>query len=233
MTIRVIAGEISAKDATTRTVLPTTTEEAWPPLERVAETIASSTRRFPVHRHANVEVVTYVIEGSGLYSFGTNPAERIGAGSIHVLAAHSSVAHAINPGKGQTLRWFAVVAGLPPSAGQADTLQSGRTGNETVKADGTITRSILGPGGPARSEVGLIAHDIEFAQEGTTFRRVGHSLNALAYAVSGAGSVDGRPIELGEAALVEGSAGIAIQGRPGFRVVLLQVPRPAQSVVSG
>ncbi len=69
--IRVIPGEIDGRDVTTRAVIPSTAQPRWPPLERIAETIATPRRRFPPHRHEGVEVLTYVIEGSGTYEYGT------------------------------------------------------------------------------------------------------------------------------------------------------------------
>lgn len=227
MTVRVVAGEIYAKDATVRAVIPTSHQPRWPPIERVAETIATPRRRFPAHSHEGVEVLTYVLEGSGLYSYDTGPLEPVGARSIHLLTAGTNVAHSINPGKGQTLRWLSVVATLPGTASSANRSQASIASEGRLAADGTRTRGLVGPDTAVQSAVGLQAFDIDFADEGTTFHRVGHTVNAVAYAVNGTGSIDGVPIELGEAGLIEGSAGVAIQGRPGFRLILVQVPRPA------
>lgn len=227
MPVRILAGEIAARDATVRSVIPSSAQPKWPPVELLAETIATPRRRFPAHGHVGVEVFSYVIEGSGLYSYGTNPPEPLGAGSVQLLTAGTQVAHAINPGKGQTLRWLAVVVTLSPQGAPTNRLQSARMTDGPVAPDGTRTRNLVGAASTVRSSVGLEAYELAFAEEGTTFRRVGHGVNAVGYALSGAGTVDGRPVELGEAAVIEESAGVAIQGRPGFRIVLVHVPRPA------
>jgi len=227
MTVRVIPGEISATDATVRSVIPTSIQPKWPPLERVAETIATPRRRFPAHGHSGAEVLTYIVEGSGLYSYGNQPVEPVASGSIHLLTAPSGVAHAINPGKGQTLRWLAVLVTLPPSSDSTVRLQSSQALDGAVGADGTRVRALVGPGSPIRSTAGLEVYDLSFVEDGTTFRKVGHTVRAVAYALAGAGSVDGRPVEVGEAALVEDASGVAIQGRAGFRLALVQVPRPS------
>ncbi len=226
MPVRIVAGEISAKDATVRAVIPTASQPKWPPLERLAETIATPRRRFPAHSHEGVEVLTYVVEGSGLYADESGTAQAVTAGAVRLLTAATSVPHAINPGKGQTLRWLAVVATLSTTGEVSDRFQSTQAQPGTTAPDGTRTTFLVGPGSSVRSVVGIEAYEIGFVDAGTTFRKVGHSVNAVAYALAGAGSVDGHPLELGEAAIIEGSAGVAIHGLPGFRLVMVQVPRP-------
>jgi quercetin 2,3-dioxygenase len=225
MTIRVMPGEIDAKDATTRAAIPSTSQPRWPPFKRVAETIATPRRRFPPHRHEGVEVVTYVIEGSGTYEFGATPPYPLLPGSCFLLTAPTSVSHAINPGKGQTIRWFSVVAGLPQGKAAEPRLQSSH-GDPEPQPDGTTVRHLVGPGSQLQSAIGLDGQAIRFISEGTTFRKVGHSSLAVCYALAGRGRVDNDALEGGEAAFVEDSAGIAIQGQPGFQVILLRTPRP-------
>jgi len=55
MTVRVVAGEVGAREVTARVALPTAAQPRWPPFERVAETIATPRRPFPLHRHEGVE----------------------------------------------------------------------------------------------------------------------------------------------------------------------------------
>jgi quercetin 2,3-dioxygenase len=227
MGIRVITGEISAKDATTRAVLPTAAVPKCPPFERVAETIATPRRRFPPHRHEGVEVLTYVIEGSGTHEFGADPPFRVESGATSLLTAATSVAHSMNPGAGQTLRWFAVMTALPAGAGVSNRIQSGRAVPSAVQPDGTVVRSLVGPEAPMTSAMGLACEAIEFRAAGVAFRRVGHDRIAICYAVTGSGQVDGSPLDAGEAALAEDASGIGIKGRPGLLVMLASVPRVA------
>jgi quercetin 2,3-dioxygenase len=232
MSVRVIPGEIDAKDATTRAAIPSASQPRWPPFKRVAETIATPRRRFPPHKHEGVEVVTFVIEGSGTYEFGATPPYPLQTGSCFLLTAPTAVAHAINPGKGQTIRWFSVVAGLREGKVTEPRLQSSQ-GLPEPQPDGTTVRHLVGPGSQLQSAIDLDAQAVRFDSEGTTFRKVGHGSLAVCYALAGRGRVDNDPLEGGEAALVEDSAGIAIQGQPGFQVILLRTPRPAQSSVTG
>ncbi len=225
MSVRVVPGEIGAKDATTRTVIPTVVQPRWPPLERVAETIATPRRRFPPHRHEGAEVLTYVIEGLGSYEFGPDPPVPVLPGAVKLLTAPTSVSHAVNPGSGQTVRWFSVVAALPDGTASVPRLQSGRAEETGVRPDGTNVQRLVGPKVAIRSAIGLECEAITFLSDGTSFQRVGHDSVALCYALSGRGMVDGEALEGGEAALVENAAGIALQGQPGFHVVFVRVPR--------
>ncbi|MCI4350485.1 MAG: pirin family protein [Thermoplasmata archaeon] len=225
MSIRVVPGEISAKDTTTRTVIPTAAQPRWPPFERVAERIASSGHRFPPHHHAGVEVLTYVVEGSGSYEFGPGPPDALVAGSTHLLTAPEPVAHAIRLEKGQTIRWFALVATLPPRSPTPLRLQSARAVVSGVRDDVTHVQPIIGAGTPIASAVGMEAEVVEFHGSGASFRKLGHDRVAVGYALSGRGAVDNEAVDGGEAALVEGAAGVALHGRPGFRVILVSAPR--------
>jgi redox-sensitive bicupin YhaK (pirin superfamily) len=227
MSIRVVPGEISTKGATTRTVIPTTTQPRWPPFERVAERIATARRPFPPHRHEGVEVFTYVVEGTASHQFGSEPGATLVAGSTTLLTAPTAVSHAINAGMGQTVRWFAAVAALPAGKASAPGLQLGRIAPVGVQPEGTILHRLVGPGSPLTSSVGMECAAIEFRSAGTSFQRVGHDRIAVCYALGGRGTVDNQPLEGGEAALVEDAAGVAIDGQRTFRIVLVSAPRGA------
>jgi quercetin 2,3-dioxygenase len=225
--VRVVPGEIDAKDATTRAAIPTSAKPRWPPLLRVAETIATPRRRFPPHSHEGVEVLTYVIEGSGTYEHGPANSGPLTAGAIKLLTAPTKVAHSINPGRGQTVRWFSVVISLPPNTPPNTRLQSSTATDTGEQPDGTVVRHLVGPHAAVTSAAGLECEAIEFRSAGTAFRKVGHDRIAVCYALSGHGTVDGNSVDGGEVAFIEDAAGIALQGTPGLRSVLVSAPRPA------
>jgi redox-sensitive bicupin YhaK (pirin superfamily) len=224
VSVRVVAGEILSKDATTRVIVPTSAVPRAPPFERVAETIATARRRLPPHRHENAEVFTYVIEGTGTYDFGPGPSLTMVRGSSYLLTAPQSITHSISPGPGQTLRYFATIVSLPPGSTLESRLQSTQP-PAVPEPDGTMDRALAGPGTRVSSFAGLAAEAIEFHDAGTAFRKVGHDRLAIAYAAAGTGKVDNQALEAGEAALVEDAAGVAIAGRPGLKVILTSVPR--------
>jgi len=225
MSIRVVAGEIEAKDVTTRVALPTRAQPGWPPFERVAETIATALRPFPAHQHTGVEVLTYVIEGSASYEFGSDAPRPLTAASTMLLTAPSPISHAVKPGAGHTVRWFSLVATLPPGSDLPARLQPGRADPKRGSAEGTIARRLIGAGTSITSAVGLEGVAIQFESDATSFQKLGHDRAAVCYALAGRGRIDSEVLEGGEAALVEDAAGVALQGGPGFHVVLVHGPR--------
>ncbi len=228
MPVRVVPGEIGSKDVTTRIVVPTPDQPRWPPFDRVAETIATPRRPFPPHQHSDVEVLTYVIEGSASYLFGHNAPDSLLVGSVRLLTARAPVSHAINPDKGRTIRLFSLVVTLPPGASGSTTLQSGQVGATEMQPDGTVLRNLVGPRSALHSAAGLECEGIEFIQDGTAFRRIGHDRVAVIYALSGSGMIDNEMLEAGEAALVDDAAGVALKGEPGFSVILSTAPRASK-----
>jgi quercetin 2,3-dioxygenase len=226
MSVRVVRGEIGVKDVTTRTVVPTAAQPRWPPFERVAETIATPRRPFPRHRHEGVEVLTYVIEGLASYAADPGPPTPLEAGSVRLLTAPTPTFHAINPGKGQTVRWFSAVASLPAGASAGAGLQSDRPAATEGEAAGATVVRLVGPGSRLTSAAGLQALVIEHSAPGTSFQRVGHDRVAVCYALAGRGAIDNDPLDVGEAALVQDAAAVSVQGQTGFRAVVLTAPKP-------
>ncbi len=231
MTIRVVKGEIDARDATTRVVLPIASVARWPPFERVTETIATPRRPFPRHKHEGVEVLTYVIDGSASYAFEPAAPRELSAGSTILLTAPTATSHAINPRQGHTVRWFSVVAALPPKTSAAPGLQVHRVMETEVEAEGAIVRRLVGPGTPLTSTAGLEGVALEYRNPGATFLKVGHDRVAVCYALSGHGKIDNENLDAGEAAFVEQAAGVAVQGQVGFQVALASAPRPGSGPV--
>jgi len=150
----------------------------------------------------------------------------LASGSAMLLTAPKPVSHAINPGQGHTVRWFSVVAtlqGVPPTSTR---LQSSRVDATVDEAAGSMVRELVGPNSSLRSAAGLEGAIIEYGSGGTSFHRVGHDRVAIVYVLRGRGRVDDATLDVGEAALVEGAAGVALHGQAGFHVVFVSAPRP-------
>lgn len=225
MSVRVVSGEISTKGATTRVVVPTSAQPRWPPFERIGERIATSRRPFPPHRHERVEVFTYIVEGSATHQIGTAPPEALARGAAVVLTATDPISHTMNPREGQTVRWVAAVATIPPGKAAIPRIQTALHPRPEPQPEGTVLYRLLGPGAPLASAVGMECAALEFVSEETSFVRVGHDRVAACYALSGRGTVDNAQVEGGEAALIEDAAGAAIHGLQGMRVLIMTAPR--------
>ncbi len=206
-------------------VIPTPTQGPWAPFDRVGEVVVTVGRKFAPHAHQAQEVLTYVVEGFASYAPETGPVQSMRPGSVLLLTSPSRTSHSVNPSRGATVRWFAVVVDLPGSSAKNITIQTDTPIAAAPDPDGTVVRRLVGPGTKVTSSAGLSCEEVLFADEGTSFRRVGHDRRGVVYALAGRGQVDGEILEVGEAALVEDAAGLALHGRPGFRVLLVTAPR--------
>ncbi len=226
-TIRVVPGEVEAGSATTRVVLPTATLPRWLPFVRVAESIAGRRRPFPAHSHERQEVLSWLLEGFATYQVGTDTPEALGAGEARLLTAGGKVAHRIAPAKGSPIRWFTLVLDLPSTGpAEAPVLQRVVVVPTLPEAREVVVQPLVGAGSGIRSAAGLDCLSLSSPGGGAVFSRVGHGRRGILYLLAGRGTVDGRAVEAGEAALIEGAAGIGIHCGPGFRGVMATATAP-------
>ncbi len=222
--IQVVSGELETSRAMTRLVIPTAARPAWPPFVRVGETVVTRSRLFPVHYHERQEVLTYVTEGFASYELESGGPEELHAGSARLLYAPVRASHRISPARGGAIRWFSLVVDAPSAPSGEVRLQRGdRPSGPPIDGSPRIW-TLVGTGGSMRSRTEMECREITFPELGTTFQRVGHDRRGIVYALAGRGAVDGVDIASGEAALIEGVAGIAIQGSIGFRSVVATMP---------
>lgn len=217
-------GEVDATDATTRTVIPTSTQASWPPLTRVGEIIATLGRKFPPHPHTAEEVLTYVMEGFAAYEVPPSPPQALRPGSVVLLTTPGRTVHSINPARGASIRWFSLVTELPDRAASAMRIQSALPTPTALQPDRTVVRRLTGEGASITSAAGLECEETRFGDRGTSFRRVGHDRRGVVYALTGHGEVDNQTLDVGEAALVEHAAGLSLHGQAGFHVLVATIP---------
>jgi len=224
--IRVVHGEIDTKVVATRLIIPTRAQPEWPPLLRIAESIASRSRQMPAHAHEGAEVLSLVIEGVATYQLGAGAAERLTPGCARLLTAPQRAMHRLSPAEGGAIRWFNLVVQLPPGTLGENHLQSATPSSPVVEVDDMRLRRLVGSSGPMVSVSGLECQEMTFPRESTTFPRIGANRKAVLYVLSGRGSVDSDPVELGDAAIVENLPGVAIHGEAGLEAILMTVPTP-------
>ena len=223
-TVRIVAGELENRKGATRLVIPTPRQPEWPPFLRAGEVILNRLQQFPPHAHQNEEVLTFVVEGVATYAVGAGPPESLSPGSARLMSAGSMAQHVITPARSGPIRWFNLVVAAPTSAAAPPRLQGSEPPASPHYDEDAHVREIVGKAGAMSSVAGLEVSEIDFVVPSTTFRRLGHGRRALVYALSGHGAVDDRPVDVGEAALVEGAAGISVAGDAGFRVIMATAP---------
>lgn len=222
--IRVVAGELDTRTVTTRSVVPSTAQPEWVPFRRITEGIASKGRTLPPHAHEREEVLTYVTEGFAVYQLGHDAPLALSQGSARLLTTGARVEHRVSPAQGGAIRWFNIVVTLPAGDTRPARVQSAAADTPVVEVDTVRVRPLVGPRAPMASAVGLEAQEMLFVADSTTIPRVGPRRRAFVYALAGRGAVDDRPIETGEAALVEGVPGISVHGTVGFRAIFASAP---------
>lgn len=223
--LRVVTGEIDSRTVSTLLVIPTVSQPAWPPFQRVAESIASRGRQMPAHAHEHEEVLTYVTEGFASYQLEGSAADPLPQGSARFLTAPSRATHRVSPAQGGAIRWFNLVVSLPRTFEGSTRLQSLRPDAPSLDVDNVQVLPLVGPRAPMRSMSGLECQRMAFADDSTTFPRVGENRRAILYALTGEGAVDQRSVGGGDAVLIEGVPGVAIHGSAGFRAIFATAPR--------
>lgn len=221
-----VSGEVAAKVATVRRIIPSAKVDVWPPYVRAVESMAAGARQYPAHSHEQEEVLTYVLEGFASYQLEGGPPESMRPGSVRLFTVYDKTAHRISPGKGSSIRWFSLVLALSGGTKGENRLQSALPALSPVQAEGARIRPLVGPGTPVTSSAGLEAKEIQFAERGTAFLRVGRARRGIVYVLAGRGAVDAQPIEVGEAVLIERTSGFALQGTPGLRALVATAPAP-------
>jgi redox-sensitive bicupin YhaK (pirin superfamily) len=229
---RWVQGEVQNRTTTSRLLVPTAAAASWPPFSRVVETIATAQRTVPAHAHEGEEVLTWVVEGFASYQFQAEPATPVSANSVRLLCAPTKVTHRVSPSQGGTVRWLSLVVGLPVGGADGPALFAASPGPSETQGDGTVMRALAGPGSEIPTRSGLRAREIRFVAVGTTFQAIGHGRSAVAYVLSGRGSIDDQPVDVGEGMLLGDVAGVAIHGQPGLQLILASAPRPGSPQAS-
>lgn len=223
--IVVVSSRIDISDVSARLLFPTQEQGPWLPFRRYAETIATSRKKPGPHSHAHELVAVFVLEGNVEHEDSKKQRLSLATGDVVTLAAIQESEHQLMIGKGRTARWVSLVLALPESLNApSPRVEHLRPTRPAPAADGTVQTELIGGKTGLREGTGLRWTDIEFVDAGTTFAHVGSDRRAVAYVVGGPGSIENRSTDTGEGMLLEGVAGVALTGSPGFRVLLASVP---------
>ncbi|MGA7923476.1 MAG: pirin family protein [Thermoplasmata archaeon] len=220
-----IKGEIDTTDVSVRRLFPTSKVKEWLPYKLFGETIATSRKRPGAHSHAAEEVVTYVLEGYVDYVGSQGPQVSLHAGCVLTLTASATTSHELAMRKGRTARWIGITLPITLTReGEPPVVQTSEVSRPEASPDGSISVPVIGTGGPVRLKSGLNLADVAFVEEGTAFVRAGADRRTIVYSISGSGSVDQQHVHAGNGVLLDGVGAIALQGLPGFRVIVASAP---------
>jgi redox-sensitive bicupin YhaK (pirin superfamily) len=220
------ASRIDVSDVSSRLLFPTPQQGPWLPFRRYAETIATSRKKPGPHSHNRELVAVYVLEGNVDHEDGRRERTSLASGDVLTLTAGQETEHQLMIGKGRTASWVSLVLALPSTTAATWNVARLRPVRPPPAADGTIQTDLVGGTTGIRAETGLNWTEIEFVQEGTSFVHVGNERRAVAYVLRGPGSIENQSTDTGVGMMMEGVAGVALTGEPGFRVLLASVPCP-------
>src|SRR5262249_42247505 len=179
---------------------------------------------FPTHPHREMEIVTYVLEGSLRHKDSTGGAGLIRAGEVQRMTAGTGVAHSeFNPSENETTRLLQMWvlperAGLKPSYEQKQFTTEERTGVLLPIASGQDA-----PG------AGKVHQDVTFYVSrlgvGDT---VAHVLKpgrrAFLYVIDGEVELNGERLKAGDQARVVDVAKLEIAGERASEIILIDLP---------
>ncbi|HVV82607.1 MAG TPA: pirin family protein [Kofleriaceae bacterium] len=180
-----------------------------------ADTVLAPHAAFPAHRHAGVEVVTLVLDGTLTHEEGGRATE-LPSGSVQVIAAGAGIFHAEANRGDQPVRFFQLwlASPTPDQAPAEETLTPAASGElaalplELVRPDVQVRRAIVAPG----------------AKVSWTVAR-----GRVAYVLCADGAVDLDDVHLddGDGATLADGRFTATGGAAAAQLVLVDLPAPA------
>jgi redox-sensitive bicupin YhaK (pirin superfamily) len=180
-------------------------------------------RGFPTHRHRDMEIVTYVLEGALQHRDSLGNGSIIRPGDVQRMSAGTGVSHSeFNPSRSEPLHLLQIWI-LPERNGLAPEYEQktfsdaekrgklrqvaspdGRNGSVTIHQDAEIHASLLGTGD-------RVAHDL----------RPGR--HAWVHVASGKVQLNGKALEEGDAAAISSERRIELVGLNAAEVLLFDL----------
>lgn len=177
---------------------------------------------FPLHPHANVEIITYVREGAVTHRDSLGNEGRTAAGDVQVMSAGTGIKHLEKNNEGGATKIFQIwlhprVAGGKPRWGNRPFPKSDRAGQLVVLASGFDTDS---EALPIRADARVMGATLRAGQ------RISYDLGEgrMAYLVPARGDVivNGFPIHTREGAVVRDEKHLEIEAQNDSEIVLIE-----------
>ncbi len=176
---------------------------------------------FPLHPHANMEIITYVREGAITHKDSLGNEGRTAAGDVQVMSAGTGIRHAEYNLEPETTRIFQIwihptERGGPPARGQKPFPKSDRAGRFVTLASGF-------PGDedalPIRSDARVLGATLKAGQ--STEYALGAGRHAYLVAASGRVTVNGVALGARDGAAIEDEARLSITAIEDSEIVLV------------
>jgi quercetin 2,3-dioxygenase len=178
---------------------------------------------FPAHPHRDMEIITYVLEGSLEHKDSMGTGSVIHAGEVQKMSAGSGVRHSeFNPSKNEPVHFYQIWI-LPKQEGIQPKYEQKTIPSEEKRGH---LRLVASPGGGNGSSAVKLYQDVEiFASDLEAGETVEHRLAQGRYAwlqvARGAVTVNGKDLRAGDGAAITEEPRVEIAGKADKSEVLL------------
>ncbi len=193
------------------------------PLRTLADTTIEGHAGFPMHAHRDMEIVSYVCEGTLTHQDTLSNHGRLGPGDAQVMTTGTGILHSEINEEADRVRmyqiWIAPDApGLDPGYEDSIAPKGGGTGNLAVLASGMTGR----PGGVRiHQDAAVLGADLNTGQSVTCELAPGRQAYVLA--AHGGVSIDGAELGLRDGAVVDDVAAFSITALEDSDVLVIDV----------
>ena len=195
------------------------------PLRTLADTTIEGHAGFPMHAHRDMEIVSYVCEGTLSHEDTLGNRGQLGAGDVQVMSTGTGILHSEVNGEDAGVRMFQLwilpdTPGLEPSYVDSIQPKEGASGRLCVLASGMASR----PGGsPIHQDAAVLGADIEAGSTVTV--DLAPSRQAYVLAAHGRVSLDGVELALRDGAVVDDVEAFSITALDDSDVLVIDVSK--------
>ncbi len=194
------------------------------PLRTLADTTIEGHAGFPMHAHRDMEIVSYICEGTLCHQDTLGNRGRLGPGDVQVMTTGTGIRHSEVNEEAAEVRMFQLwilpdTPGLDPGYVDSVRPKDGAAGRLCVLASGMASR----PGGvPIHQDAAVLGADLE---AGKTVE-VGLAPGRQAYVLAAHGrlSLDGAELALRDGAVVDDVEAFSITALDDSDVLVIDVP---------
>ncbi len=194
------------------------------PLRTLADTTIEGHAGFPMHAHCDMEIVSYICEGTLSHEDTLGNRGRLGPGDVQVMTTGTGIRHSEVNEEAAGVRMYQLwilpdTHGLDPDYVDSIRPKDGAAGQLCVLASGMASR----PGGaPIHQDAAVLGADLE---AGKTVE-VGLAPGRQAYVLAAHGrvSLDGVELALRDGAVVDEVGAFSITALEDSDVLIIDVP---------
>ncbi len=194
------------------------------PLRTLADTTIEGHAGFPMHAHRDMEIVSYICEGTLSHQDTLGNRGRLGPGDVQVMTTGTGIRHSEVNEEASGVRMYQLwilpdTPGLDPGYVDSIRPKDGAAGQLCVLASGMASR----PGGaPIRQDAAVLGADLE---AGKTVRvDLAPGRQAYVLAAHGRVSLDGVELGLRDGAVVDKVGAFSITALDDSDVLVIDVP---------